>query len=156
MEIENYPNYLIYEDGRVWSKWSKGRFLKPSKIGKYLGYSLCINGEKKIFKLHRLIAIHYIPNPLNKENVDHIDGNKNNNNINNLRWVTISENNNLYKPISITNKSGFKNIYYDKTINKWIYRKSIYGKEYRKSFKNKNDAISHKLNYESSLSILLE
>ena len=144
MEIENYPNYLIYEDGRVWSKWSKGRFLKPIKVAKYLGYNLCINGEKKILKIHRLIAIHYIPNPLNKKIVDHKDGNKYNNNINNLRWVSSSENNNLYKPISIINNSGFKNIYYDKTINKWTYRKCIYGKEYRKSFNNKIDAICYK------------
>jgi hypothetical protein len=42
--------------------------------------------------LHRLIATHYIPNPDNKPVIDHIDRNKTNNAIANLRWATISEN----------------------------------------------------------------
>ena len=50
------------------------------------------NNKSKHFKVHRLIAIHFIPNIYNKEQINHIDGNKLNNNINNLEWVTPKEN----------------------------------------------------------------
>lgn len=46
----------------------------------------------KFVKIHRLVAETFILNPLGKPCVNHIDGNKLNNNVNNLEWVTISEN----------------------------------------------------------------
>ena len=74
MEVIGYPDYLIYPDGRVWSKKKcrgiNGRFLKPTSQGKgYLRYDLCLNGIRKPLKIHRLVAIHYIPNPENKPRV---------------------------------------------------------------------------------------
>jgi len=55
------------------------------------GYSRVII-EGFIYKLHRLIALKYIPNIENKPIVDHINGIKSDNSINNLQWVTYSEN----------------------------------------------------------------
>lgn len=71
----------------------KERLLKPSNTSTgYKKVELCKDGKRKGFKVHRLVAIAFIPNPDNKPEVNHIDGNKINNNIDNLEWVTSSEN----------------------------------------------------------------
>ena len=92
MEIQGYPNYLIYEDGKVCSKKSN-RVLKPYINHGYLQITLSNNGKQKKMSIHRLVAIHYIPNPENKPCVDHIDRDTQNNNLSNLRWATCRENN---------------------------------------------------------------
>ena len=58
----------------------------------YLAVTLCREGVCRYFVSHRLIAIAFIPNPENKETVNHMDGNKTNNNIDNLEWNTHTEN----------------------------------------------------------------
>ena len=58
----------------------------------YFHTNLCKNGEKKSTSIHRLVAQAFIPNPENKPCVNHIDGNKHNNHVENLEWVTYSEN----------------------------------------------------------------
>lgn len=82
--------YLISEFGDVYSEIS-GRFLYLTlnnwgylqvKLGKY----------SKTHPVHRLVAECYIPNPENKPQVNHKDGNKQNNHYSNLEWVTIKEN----------------------------------------------------------------
>ena len=72
----------------------KEKILKQSDTTTgYKKVELCKDNEKrKSFKVHRLVAQAFIPNPNNKPEVNHIDGNKINNNIDNLEWVTSSEN----------------------------------------------------------------
>ena len=65
--------------------------------GGYLFVTLCKNGKQKIYKAHRLVAYTFtdlIPNdnPTEKIEVDHIDRNRQNNHVSNLRWVTRQEN----------------------------------------------------------------
>lgn len=91
-DIEDYENYQITSWGRVYSKDSK-KFLIPEENEKgYLRVKLSKNGKAKNFKVHRLVAGEFIPNPLDKPQVNHKDGNKKNNSISNLEWVTNQEN----------------------------------------------------------------
>lgn len=71
----------------------KGKMLKPilNKKG-YYKVSLSKNQKEKRFFIHRLVAIHFIENPLSKEQVNHKDGNKKNNRVDNLEWCTNLEN----------------------------------------------------------------
>ena len=67
--------------------------IKKSKDRKWYYYiNISINGNVKVFRVHRLVAMAFIPNPLNKNEINHIDGNKTNNNVNNLEWATHKEN----------------------------------------------------------------
>ena len=54
---------------------------------------VCVHLNGRIYLYHRILARHFIPNPNNLPQVDHIDRNKTNNSIENLRWVSASENN---------------------------------------------------------------
>ena len=94
-DIEGYEGcYKISNSGRVKSfKHTKnGRILSPKFNGHYNQIRLCKDGECTMFSIHRLVATHFVDNPLNKEQVNHIDGNKTNNFYKNLEWVTHSEN----------------------------------------------------------------
>ena len=84
MEIIGYPDYLIYDDGRVFSK-KNDRFLKScvNSTG-YLLIRLWNEEDKKTFTIHRLVALHYIPNPENKPFIDHISRDKQDNRKENL------------------------------------------------------------------------
>lgn len=76
----------------TFTKTYKGRILKPSIRGMYYGVDLSKASKIKRKHIHRIVAETFIPNPYNKPEVNHIDGNKLNNNVENLEWVTKSEN----------------------------------------------------------------
>lgn len=85
-------NYDIYDDGRCFSH-KTNKFLTPQMSVKYPTYNLTFNnGIKRKVKVHRMVAESFIPNPENKPCVNHIDGDTHNFKIDNLEWVTESEN----------------------------------------------------------------
>ena len=143
MEIQGYENYLIYPDGKVYNQKYK-RYLKPeTQTNGYKQASLWKNGTRKSYLVHRLVAEHYIKNDENKPDVDHINRDRTDNRIENLRWVTKSENGQnkgKYK----NNKSGHKNIYYIKSDKIYSYKKVFRGKRIFKSFNTKKEALCFK------------
>lgn len=84
--------YKISNQGKV-ATTKTGRILTPSIDAR--GYErVCLfkMDRRRRYKVHRLVAITFIPNPGNKEQVNHKDGNKRNNSVENLEWVTNEEN----------------------------------------------------------------
>lgn len=92
LKIINYENYYIYENGEV-ENISTHKILKGSiSENGYKYYRLSKDNKKQMFYAHRLVALHFIPNKHNLPIVNHKDGNKLNNNVENLEWVTQSDN----------------------------------------------------------------
>lgn len=106
-DIPHYEGlYMISNKGRVCSLprlkkanrtgyfTTSKRILKPilqKRVG-YFTVTLYKEHEAKIYWIHRLVAMAFLPNPDNKREVDHIDTNPKNNNVENLRWATRKEN----------------------------------------------------------------
>lgn len=97
--IESFRDIIGYEShyeisnlGRVRNKRT-GRFIvtKQGKLG-YPKVNLWKSNKYKTILIHRLIGIHFIPNPLNYKEINHIDGNRTNNSIENLEWVSRKQN----------------------------------------------------------------
>lgn len=90
--------YEVDTDGNVYGiihNSSRRKGIKKPYVnrGGYLRINLYdINGKAKKHYIHRLVAQTFIPNPMNKREVNHKDGDKLNNNVNNLEWCTSSEN----------------------------------------------------------------
>ena len=85
-------NYMVTEDGKVWSELSN-KFLSPkTKNNGYLEVALRIDGKYKMKYVHRLVAECYIDNKSNLTDVNHIDGNKTNNCVENLEWCSHEDN----------------------------------------------------------------
>lgn len=79
--------------GTIHYNFCKGKILKISKdINGYLHITLYKDANRKIFRVHQLVALCFIENPENKPQVNHIDGNKENNRADNLEYCTIREN----------------------------------------------------------------
>ena len=143
MEVVDYPQYLIYPDGKVYSKYTK-RYLQENDNGwGYYFVRLYKNGKGMPHTIHRLVALHYIPNPENKPFIDHKNRDRTDNRIENLRWVSHLENN-QNKGNYKSNKSGHKNISYDKRGDRYRYTKTIRGKIHLKYFKTLTEALCYK------------
>lgn len=89
--IKEDPRYVVTDEGDIYFA-KEGNRLKPFKNKK--GYLLVKLGETDTYSVHRLVAKAFVHNfdPQNLDQVNHIDGNKENNNYSNLEWVDNSGN----------------------------------------------------------------
>lgn len=91
-DIDGYPNYMVSNYGRV-KNCMRNKILRPGLGGNgYLTVCLYDKGIGKSYRLNRLVALAFIPNPDNKPEVNHNDEDKLNNFASNLSWMTKAEN----------------------------------------------------------------
>lgn len=99
--IDNYPDYLVGDFGTVYST-IKRKELAQSNMRGYRKVTLINDMGAKDILVHILVANAFLPRIDGKNFVDHIDGNRSNNIVTNLRWCTFKEN--CCFPIAIENK----------------------------------------------------
>ena len=114
-----YGLYSIDENGNVFSHIS-GKILKPHANHRgYLMVDLYKEGKVKKGIIHRLVAITYIPNPYDLPEIDHIDTNRQNNHVSNLRWCTRRDN--CLNPLSLEHagqaRTGSKHYLFGKKLS---------------------------------------
>lgn len=107
-DIEGFDGYQVSNIGRVktlnYNRTGEERILQTVEGGKkYLVLTLCKDGKKYNRKVHRLVAEAFIPNPDNKPQIDHINTDRTDNRVENLRWVTPKEN--INNPLTIVKLS---------------------------------------------------
>jgi hypothetical protein len=127
-QVDGYENYYVSNHGRV-KNINTEKMMKCSvNVNGYCNVRLSKNNISTLYRVHRLVAENFIPNPDNKLCVDHIDNNKQNNNVNNLRWATQQENNRNCIKRSNTS-SQYKGVYFHKQCRKWKATIQIDGKK---------------------------
>lgn len=101
-KITRNDNYSINKQGQVRND-KTGHIKEPflNKRNSYLIYDLYKNNKSEKVPVHRLVAEAFIPNAENKPTVDHIDGNRQNNSIDNLRWATYGEQNSRFDTVGV-------------------------------------------------------
>ena len=137
-EIKNYENYTINEDGVIINT-NSGIERKP-RLETNGYYRICLTTDKKrkYLYIHRLIALAFIPNPDNKPFIDHINRNRGDNRIENLRWATRSENRRNRSCISNTGLQFISKKIDKKMKQGFNYRFEIHRPELKHVYNNKD------------------
>jgi hypothetical protein len=157
--FELFGNYEISESGVMRNRVT-GRSLQGYIDNKgYVRFSLSQNGSVKQIRKHKALGELWVYNEFDKDLVDHVDGNRQNNTISNLRWSSHSENS-QNRRLTHLNTSGEMNIRKDKS-KKLLYWKvefgnSRSGNNHRKLFKrdfNSDEIPQHVINYRNAYSL---
>lgn len=150
-EIPEYSGiYSVSNKGNV--RNNKTKTIKKQEINP-LGYcfvGLSFQGRTQKYRVHRLVALTFIPNPENKPNINHLDSNPSNNAVENLSWCTQQENiqyaytygNKVPTMNRLGSKAGssskYHNVHFEVSRNRWIasveFRENGLLKKYRKNF----------------------
>jgi hypothetical protein len=139
VSLPGYPSYKINRDGIVVNQENKPKAWHGKKYNQCSLYNPETKGMNTESQ-HRLLAITFIPNPDNLPHVDHINGNKRDNRLENLRWVSIADNE-KNKGLSTRNTSGEKYIMWDKGKERWKVQITYEGKSFRRYLHTMDEAI---------------
>ena len=152
--VVEFPNrYEVSNLGRVRSInkkfFHKIKPQQPTTTSNYLYVALSVNNKTVSRSVHRMVAKAFIPNPLNKEQVNHKDSNRHNNCVDNLEWVTRSENIqhgrkfgsiNDKHSIGVKSKnasSQYHNVFWNEQLQRWQPSVKLNGKRLsQKCFKD--------------------
>lgn len=140
-EVEGYEGrYLVSDSGLVFSI-STNTYLK--KFANKKGYfSVRVWGKSggKNFKIHRLVAIHFLENERGLKEVNHKNGLKSDNRVENLEWCTHSENMQHSWDNGLHRKApAHFNVSFVKKVNRWRLQ---FGSKYLGNFKSKEEAFA--------------
>lgn len=143
--IENY-DYLVSDNGQI-VNIKTGYNLIP-RIDSQGYYAVILTKDKKIkyMRIHRVLANAFLYNPLNKPCIDHIDRDKTNNKLSNLRFCSYSENS-MNKSMMKSNTTGITGIYYNKNTLKWSAGVTVnYIHFHLGTYNNIDDAMNARMN----------
>tara|TARA_R110002073_G_scaffold211347_1_gene371679 strand:+ start:58 stop:522 length:465 start_codon:yes stop_codon:yes gene_type:complete len=147
MNFKEYHGYKVWDNGMVIGK--NGKLLRPGiNAGGYLLVSIHFNGTRKTYLIHTLMGKLFLPNFDGLPTIDHIDQNRTNNSLFNLKWET-RRGQNLNQGMFSSNTSGVKGVSYVNGLDSW--KASISPSEYKrktKNFKTKEEAIAQRLAWE--------
>jgi hypothetical protein len=150
--ITKFPNYEIDYFGNVYNKKKNLKLKQTSSKTGYKRVGLFNKSVKnKKCSVHRLMCVTFLPNFYNKPVVDHKNRNRSDNRLCNLKWSSLSENQ-QNRSFQKTNTSGLRNIRF-RIYNKkngygmWIFAKRFNSELYEKCFKTKEEAIEYRDNF---------
>lgn len=125
--IKLFTYYDLYRDGTIISYLRKNPCtLKHSKNRN--GYSIVglnHNWIRKTHYVHRLVALHFIPNTLSLRTINHIDGNKNNNSVSNLEWCSYQDNIRHAYKVLWRRSSMFGRVWWNSPLAKRVWQYSL-------------------------------
>lgn len=149
--VVDYPNYAVSNLGNI-KNLTTGIVIKGHlKDNKYLTVRLI---KEKALKIHRLVAIAFVPNPQNKPQVNHINAIKTDNRAVNLEWVNNRENVcHIAKKKETTSK--YIGVHYRSYSNRFIATINIKNKtKYIGSFEKEIDAYNARVEFEKKNNII--
>ena len=120
VKLSYNSEYIFFSSNKLYSLKYK-KFIKPIIPNNgYLSYRFYLNDTRIVYLIHKMLGDYFIKNtnPLEYDIIDHINQNKLDNRIDNLRWVNSSINNRNQK-LSILNTSGFQGVNFVKSRNSW-------------------------------------
>jgi hypothetical protein len=100
--------YIIHPNGQVWNLGKNSWQTQTQNPNGYMKVQLKLNGRHDQLLVHRVVALHFIPNPYGHPQVNHLNGDKTHNDVSNLEWVSREEN--IQHSLATGLRAGFMSI----------------------------------------------